>query len=77
MEEGSRNGNAVYVSADRSAELFYSEREDDRRKRKTRRRLLPEDVLGTYKQEESNPAEMLFRSSGLKKTEMKFLSQQI
>ncbi|CAM9706660.1 unnamed protein product [Scytosiphon promiscuus] len=44
VEEGSRNGVALYVSEDRSAELFYSEREDDRRVRKTRR-LLPQDLL--------------------------------
>lgn len=46
-EDGTRNGESLYVSADGSSELFFSEREDDdrRRARKKRRKLLPQDLI--------------------------------
>lgn len=45
-EEGSRNGASLYVSEDRSSEMFFSERQDVRgRARRERRGLLPRDVI--------------------------------
>ena len=45
-EEGTRNGESLYVSDDRSSELFFSEIEDDdRRRERARRSLLPRDVI--------------------------------
>lgn len=45
-EEGSRNGESLYVSEDRSSEIFFSEYPDNRRRtRRERRALLPLDVI--------------------------------
>lgn len=53
-EEGTRNGEDLYVSEDRSSELFFTEREDDddrrtRTRRTARRNLLLADVEGKGK----------------------------
>lgn len=44
-QEGTRNGESLFVSSDGTSELFYSNRDDETRRR-WRNRRLPEDLFG-------------------------------
>lgn len=65
-EEGTRNGESLYVSADRSWELFFSEREDDDDRRRKKRRtleLVPEDLVigGWWDRDRDTPVQQRYR----------------